>query len=113
LDTWNSFSDLGGEILVDTNRVWAGRTGNPPLALRFDADFVVHGDSQLLLAAKIDFGGLDRYMPEEKLDLVKFPSCQMTQTGAGRRKSWGAGVSTPGAAAALLTTSQSTFGVMP
>ena len=53
-------------------------TGNPPLASRFDADLVVHCDSQLLLAAKINFRGLDRYMPEEKLDLIKFPSGQMT-----------------------------------
>lgn len=58
-------------------------TGNPPLASRFDADFVVHGESQLLFAATIDFSGLDRYMSEEKLDLVKILSGQTTQTRAG------------------------------
>lgn len=54
--------------------------GNPPLASRFDADFVVHGASELLLAAEVNFRSLDGYMIKEKLDLVRLTSGKMAQT---------------------------------
>jgi hypothetical protein len=40
----------------------------------FDTKFVVYSYSQPLLAADIAFCGLHRYMPEEKLDLLKLAS---------------------------------------
>jgi len=36
--------------------------GNPSLASRFDADPVIHGGSELLLAAEVNLGCLNRYM---------------------------------------------------
>ena len=52
--------------------------GNP--SLRFDADFVVHGESELLLATEVIFRRLDRYVAEEELDLVEVAASQMTET---------------------------------
>ena len=57
-------------------------TGNPPLPSRLNADFVVHGASELLLAAKVNFRCLDGYMTKEKLDLVKLASSKMAETCA-------------------------------
>ena len=70
---------------ASTKSVRAGRqgTGNPHLALRFNADFVVHGKSELLLAAKVNFRCLDGCMTEKKMDLVKLASCKMAETRAG------------------------------
>src|SRR6185312_13966031 len=82
------------------------------LASRFDADFVIHSESELLLADKVNFRRLDGYMTEEKLDLVKVASGKMAETRTGAAKIVGASLSIPAASAALLTISQSTFGVM-
>jgi len=46
------------------------------------AEFVVHRDSQTLPATNIAFSGLNRDMPEEKLDLLKFASGIMAEPGA-------------------------------
>jgi hypothetical protein len=51
-----------------------------PLASRFNANFVVHGGSELLLAAEVVFGCLDGDVTEEELDLVELPADQMTET---------------------------------
>ena len=40
--------------------------------LRLDADPVVDGVAQLLLAPEITLGGLNRHMTEQKLDLIQF-----------------------------------------
>jgi hypothetical protein len=42
------------------------------LGVRLDADPVVDGASQLLLAPEISLGGLDRDVTEQKLDLIQF-----------------------------------------
>ena len=47
-----------------------------------DSKVVVHGDSQLLLAAEVPLSGLYGDIPEQKLDLIQFAACEMTQTGA-------------------------------
>ncbi len=61
-------------------------TGNPPLPSGFNADFVVHGESELLLAAEVNFRRLDGYMTKEKLDLVQLASGKMAKTCAGAAK---------------------------
>jgi hypothetical protein len=42
-----------------------------PLLLRFDADLVIHSESELLLAAEVMFRCLDGYVTEEELNLLK------------------------------------------
>lgn len=42
-----------------------------PLASRFDSDFVIHGDSKLLLTTEVMLGRLDGYVPEQELYLVE------------------------------------------
>lgn len=54
-----------------------------PLRLRFDADFVVHSESELLLAAEVMFRRLDGDVAEEKLDLVELAAGQVTETRTG------------------------------
>ena len=49
----------------------------------FEPHRVVHGAPQLLRAAEIAFRRLNRDMPEEKLDLIEFAACEVTETGAG------------------------------
>ncbi|HVP48875.1 MAG TPA: hypothetical protein VMT32_19915 [Bryobacteraceae bacterium] len=52
-------------------------------ALGFDADSVVDCILETLLAAKIFLGRLNRYVAQQKLDLVQLPSGVAAQTGAG------------------------------
>jgi hypothetical protein len=52
------------------------------LARWLDTDAVVHGISDLLLAAKVALGGLHRDVPEQELDLFKFAASNVTQPGA-------------------------------
>ena len=53
------------------------------MTLGFDAHFVIHSKSELLLAAEVNFRCLDGYMTEKKLDLVKLASGKMAETCAG------------------------------
>jgi len=55
--------------------------------LRFDADAVVHRSTNPLFAAKITLGGLDRNVPEQKLDLVQFSPAEWHNFAHERRKS--------------------------
>ena len=48
-----------------------------------DTKSVVNSYSQTLLAANIAFCGLHRYMPEEKLDLLKLASRIMAESRTG------------------------------
>jgi hypothetical protein len=50
-----------------------------PFRSWFDADFVVDGESELLLAAEVLFRCLDGYMAEEKLNLVELATGQVTE----------------------------------
>ena len=60
--------------------------GNAPrsriVALRFDADAVVHRSSNPLLTAEIPLGGLHGNVPEKELNLLQFPARGMTQLRA-------------------------------
>jgi hypothetical protein len=49
----------------------------------FDADLIVNGSSQMLLAAQVFFGRLYRYMAQEKLNLFDLAPGTMAQSGAG------------------------------
>jgi len=53
-----------------------------PLASRFNADLVVHGESEPLLATEVLFCRLDRNVAQQELDLVELAACQMAQTRA-------------------------------
>ncbi len=59
------------------------------LACWLDADMVVHGISDLLLAAKITLGSLHRDVPEEELDLFEFAASNVTEPGACARQIMG------------------------
>ena len=50
-------------------------------ALRFDADAVVDGATNALLAAQITFSRLDRDVPEKKLYLFQFSTGGMAKPG--------------------------------
>ncbi len=47
--------------------------------LRFNADAVVDRSANTLFAAEITFGGLDRDMAKQELDLLQFSSGRMAQ----------------------------------
>jgi hypothetical protein len=51
-----------------------------PFASRFNADLVVHGESELLLAAEVLFRRLDRHVAEQELDLVELAAGQMAES---------------------------------
>lgn len=44
--------------------------------------FGVHREAQFLFASEVSFGGLNRNMPEEKLDLLQFAPAKMREYGA-------------------------------
>jgi len=45
--------------------------------IRFDAQSVVHGDSELLLASQVTLSRLDRDVAEQELDLIQFAAGKM------------------------------------
>ena len=47
--------------------------------LRLDADAVVNGSLDSLLAAQVSLGSLHRHMPEKELNLVQFSAGGMAQ----------------------------------
>jgi hypothetical protein len=47
----------------------------------FNANLVVHGESELLFAAEVMFRRLDRDVAEQELDLVELAAGQMTEPG--------------------------------
>jgi hypothetical protein len=51
-------------------------------AFRFDADAIVNGAANALLAAQIPLGGLNGNVPEKKLDLLQFSTGRMAEPGA-------------------------------
>ena len=50
------------------------------LPSRFDAELVIHGESELLFAAEIVFRCLDGDVAEQELDLVELAARQMAET---------------------------------
>lgn len=52
------------------------------IGVRFDSQSIVHCRPELLFASQIAFGGLNRNVPQQKLDLVQFPTREVTQSGA-------------------------------
>jgi hypothetical protein len=51
--------------------------------IRFDAQSVVHGDPELLLASKVALSRLDGDVAKQELDLIQFAAGKMAKTGAG------------------------------
>ncbi len=45
----------------------------------FEPDLVVYGMAQLLFASQVPFGGLNRDMPQQKLNLFKFAAGEIEQ----------------------------------
>jgi hypothetical protein len=70
------------DSLGQPGAVRKGRVIRPFLS-GFDPDFVVHGNSQLLLTAEVMLGRLDGHVPEQELDLVELSAGQMTEAGTG------------------------------
>ena len=76
-----------------------GGLKNPPCrrpgsrGIRFDSQSVVHSRPELLFASQVALGRLNRYVPQEKLDLVQFSGgevpadvgCRFLWTTSGRR----------------------------
>ena len=50
-------------------------------AVRLDTQSVVHRVSKVLFASEVSLSRLNRYVPQEELDLVQLPSGQMAQAG--------------------------------
>ena len=58
------------------------RAGSEQSGFRFNAEAVVHGSTDSLLAAEITFGCLHRNMSEKELNLVQFSPGGMAQLSA-------------------------------
>jgi len=52
------------------------------LSLRLDANVIINGALDFLLATKVALCGLHRDMPEQKLDLFELSTCNVTEPGA-------------------------------
>jgi hypothetical protein len=59
----------------------------------FDADSIIHGGPDALLAAEISFCGLDRYVAKQELYLLQFASRCVAKLRAGLLRSCGADLS--------------------
>src|SRR5579864_7899065 len=55
----------------------------PNSRIRLDANPIIDGGSNSLLAAQVAFGGLHRNVPQEKLDLLQLPSRSMAEPSTG------------------------------
>jgi hypothetical protein len=56
----------------------------------FDADVIIHGIAESLLAPEISLSGLDAYVAEQKLNLFQFAARLVTQARAGSTEGvWG------------------------
>jgi hypothetical protein len=76
-------SGIGPEESRRDGRFPSIRFGCSYSGLRLKAQAVVHGASEFLFAPKVAFSCLDRYVTEQKLNLVKFAAGQMAQSCAG------------------------------
>jgi hypothetical protein len=74
---------------------------------------VIHGVSDLLLAARVTLGGLHGDVPEEELNLFEFAASNVVEPGARPPEIVGATLSMPTVFAKFLTTYQTTFSVSP
>jgi hypothetical protein len=74
---------------------------------------VVYGEPQALSAAQIPLGCFHRNMPQEELDLLKFPAGSMADLAQVRRQSCRDNLGMPATTARRFTTCQITFSVMP
>jgi hypothetical protein len=50
--------------------------------LRLEANAVINGTLDFLLASKVALCGLHRHVPEQKLDLFELSTCNVTESGA-------------------------------
>ena len=87
----NALTDSGTQSTWPCSRLYIQLRGNNSPG--FDTKSVVYSYSQTLLAADIAFCGLHRYMPKEKLDLLKLASRIVAEPRTGsseimRRETW-------------------------
>jgi hypothetical protein len=61
--------------------VWGNNSREP--ALRLQADVIVDGTSEPLLASEVAFGSLHRNVAQQKLDLLQFPTSGVAETRTG------------------------------
>jgi len=84
---------IDSELLAYNSQDWfsvvaKGRSMPPPERTKIEysclltAESVIHRTSKLLLASKVTFRGLDRYMAEQELNLVQLTTGEMTEPGA-------------------------------
>jgi hypothetical protein len=59
------------------------------LRTRWEVEKIVHRMPKILFAAEITFGGLDRRMPKQELNLLKFTAAVMAQLCTGSPKIMG------------------------
>jgi hypothetical protein len=59
---------------MDGQPPFHNRSEGALFTLWFDADSVIHGRADTLLAAELSLGGLDGYVAEQKLNLLQFTS---------------------------------------
>jgi hypothetical protein len=79
----------------------------------FQPESVVHSLAESLLAAEITFGGLNRCVSKQELNLLKFPPARWHNRAQVRRKSWGARFLMSARLAAAFTTCQIALAVIP
>jgi hypothetical protein len=68
------------------------RLANPE---SLQSQVVVYRDLDILLGAQVAFGGLDRGVPQQELDLLQIPAVLPAQLGAGAAQVVGAEVLDP------------------
>jgi hypothetical protein len=78
----------------------------------FDPDVVVDRAPQLLATPQVSFGGLDGDVSQQESDPVELSAGQWQSRAQVRLRSCGASLSMPALAAADLTSSHMTFGVL-
>ena len=55
----------------------------PNSRIRLDANAIIHGRSNPLLAAKVAFGRLHEYVPQKKMDLLQLASRSVAEPSTG------------------------------
>jgi hypothetical protein len=71
----------GRPSIQDRRQTFHNRAPNS--RIRLDANPIIDGGSNSLLAAQVAFGRLHRNVPQEKLDLLQLPSRSMAEPSTG------------------------------
>jgi hypothetical protein len=89
------FCYLGDLIRVSGLRSASSGEVTGILAPSLKPQIIIHRDLDVLLRPQIAFGGLDRGMPEQELDLLQIPAILAAELGAGAAQVVGAEVLVP------------------